>query len=423
MTLTEPPAPPVATPALDLDFVRAQFPALETPWALFDNAGGSLPARHVIDRVAGYMAKYPIQLGASYDLSRQAGEEFSAGRRVVAELFNCEHDELLLGASATALIGILARSLRPLWEAGDRVIVTSLDHESNVGAWRALEAGGIEVVEWKFDNETCELRLEDLEPLLNERTRLVAFTHCANVIGTIHDVRRFTDRIRAAGALSCIDGVAFAPHRRVDVRALGADFYSASLYKVYGPHVGALFGRRELFREARGQSHFFVPETELLAKLEPGRMSYELVAGLVGIGEYLRALEAHHGGDAQGSACFDSVFERIALHEEELVRPLLAFLHEVDGVRVLGEPGPERERRVPTVAFILRGQPANALTERLDGHRLAARYGHFYAYRAIEQLGLLDSGGVVRISLAHYNSPAEIDRLIGALEQELSELL
>ena len=402
---------------LDLDFVTAQFPALRSEWTLMDNAGGSAPCRQVIERVRDYMERLPVQLGASYGLSLEARAAVEAGRVAAATLVGAQADELLLGASSTVLLQQLATALRAGWSEGDEVIVTNLDHEANVGPWRKLERGGIVVREWRIRRETQTLHLEDLEPLLNERTRLVAFTHCSNVVGTILDVAAIAARIRAAGALSCVDGVAFAPHRRVDVKALGVDFYVASLYKIYGPHLGLLFGRREHLLAAKGQNHFFVSEESVPAKLEPGNVCFELAASLVGILEYARALGAQHGLgqvlDLEGS------FGLIAEHEEELVRPLLAFLAEHPRVRLYGLSEARADARVPIAAFTVLGRQSSELPPLLERRSLAVRFGHFYAYRLIRDLDLLEREGVVRVSLAHYNTPEEVARLIEALGDSL----
>jgi cysteine desulfurase family protein (TIGR01976 family) len=407
--------------AFDLAFARSHFPALREDWALFDNAGGSPPLRGVIDRVGDYMSRWQVQHGASYAVSAHATELFAGAHRAMAELVNAAPDEIVLGASTTANVRLLARALRPRFGPGDEIVVTDLDHEANVGAWRELEADGVRIREWRFDRATCELTLEGLEPLLGPRTRLVCFTHCSNVVGTVHDAAAFVRRIHAAGALACVDGVAFAPHRRVDVKEIGADFYLVSLYKVFGPHLGLLHGRREVLLECRGQNHFFVPEHEVPYKLEPGSVPHELAAALPAIAEYLLALDAHHGGDAgtPDAQRYERAFARIARHEAVLVAPLLAFLEARPGVRVLGVRNADPDRRVPTVAFTVAGRGASEVPLALDTQGIAIRHGHFYAHRAIAALGLLDCGGVVRVSMAHHNTPAEVGRLLGALERIL----
>lgn len=404
------------SPRLDLDFVRAHFPALRTDWALMDNAGGSAPCRQVIERVTEHLSRRPVQLGATYELSVHAQEAVDAGRAAAATMMNADAGEVVLGASSTALARTLARALRPLWREGDRVIVTDLDHETNIGGWRALEGSGIELVEWPFDRETCALRMEDLEPLLTERTRLVAFTHCANVVGQIHDARAICERVHEAGALTCVDGVAFAPHRRVDVKALDTDFYFFSFYKTYGPHLAALYGKREQLLALRNQNHFFVGEDEVPYKLEPGGVNHELVASLPGILEYHEALDARHDGGPGSGGLLERTSALFAKHEMDLARPLLAFLDEHPRVTLYGSAVPDPAKRVPTIAFSVEDTDSSAITAALDEHRLAARYGHFYAYRAIERLGLHERNGIVRVSLVHYNTPGEVLRLVETLD-------
>lgn len=405
----------------DLEFARSQFPALSDEWALFDNAGGSPPLGGVIERVRDYMSRWQVQLGASYHLSATATELVAEGHRAMARLVNAGPDEIVLGPSSTMNVRILARALRPLFAPGDEIVVTNLDHETNVGAWRELEAEGLRIREWKFDPGTLRLTLEGLEPLLNGRTRLVCFTHCANVVGSIHDAAAVVRRAHQAGALVCVDGVAYAPHRRVDVKALDADFYFLSAYKVFGPHLGMLYGKRELLKKTRGVKHFFIGEDEVPYKLEPGNVVHELAAALPAIPEYLLALDERifGAGSLNEQARFNRVFGAIAEHEASLAAPLLDFLKTRRGVRILGESTADPAFRVPTVAFVLEGRHSGEIPALLDPRKIAIRFGHFYAYRAMEALGLHERGGEVRVSMAHYNTPAEVSRLIAALDAAL----
>ncbi len=405
----------------NLEFVRSHFPALSDDWALLDNAGGSPPLRGVIERVRDYMSRWQVQLGASYPLSATATEMVAEGHRAMARLVNAGPDEIVLGPSSTMNVRILARALLPMFSPGDEIVVTNLDHETNVGAWRELEAEGLRIREWQFDSGTLRLTLEGLEPLLNDRTRLVCFTHCANVVGSIHDAAAMIRRVHQAGALACVDGVAYAPHRRVDVKALDADFYFLSIYKVFGPHLGMLYGRRELLRKARGVKHFFIGEDEVPYKLEPGNVVHELAASLPAIPEYLLALDERlfGAGALSEQARFDRVFGAIAGHEASLAAPLLDFLKTRSGVRILGERAADPALRVPTVAFVVEGRHSGEIPPLLDPQKIAIRFGHFYAYRAMEALGLHGRGGEVRVSMAHYNTPAEVARLIAALDRAL----
>jgi cysteine desulfurase family protein (TIGR01976 family) len=397
--------------------VRAQFPALTTPWALFDNAGGSVPLAGVIDRIAGYMRHYGMQLGASYPLSVEAAALVAAGHRAAERLVNARPGEVVLGASTTTNLRMLARALRPLFVPGDEVVVTNLDHESNIGPWRALAADGIVVREWRMRLATHALHADDLDLLLGPRTRLVCFTHCANVVGTLHDAAGLVARVHAAGALACVDGVAVAPHRLVDVQALGADFYALSLYKLFGPHLALLYGRHDLLRRAHGQYHFFHGEDELPYKFEPGGVAHELAVSLPALLDYLLDVESrlHGAGTGDERARLARVFEAFQSHEAALTAPLIEFLRGCSRVRILGEPTADPTDRLPTVAFTVQGRMASAVSAEVERARVAIRHGHFYAHRAIEALGLLGSEGVVRVSMAHYNTPAEVQRLIEAL--------
>jgi len=399
---------------LDLDFVRAQFPGLQTDWTLFDNAGGSVPLGRVIDRIQDYMRTCMVQLGASYALSIEASKRVAAGHDAAEQLFGAGKGEVVIGSSSTVLTRLAAAALLPRWQPGDEIIVTDLDHEANIGAWRNLEAAGLVVREWQCDAATHALRVDDLEPLLNERTRLVAFSHCSNLVGEIQDVAAISKRVHQAGALVYVDGVAYAPHRRVDVKALGADLYVASLYKVYGPHMAALYIGKDLLAQVTPQNHFFIGNEEGTYKLEPGNVNHELTSSLPGVVDYLQELDRHHGG--VGS--IDGAFQRIAQHECQLAAPLLRYLDEHPRVRLLGRAVAD-EWRAPTISFVPLDQRAAEIPARLDEQKVAIRWGHFYAHRFCTRFGLHQGGGVVRASMVHYNTLAEVDRLIAALDSVL----
>jgi cysteine desulfurase family protein (TIGR01976 family) len=413
---------------LDLPFVRAQFPALSEhwpDWALLDNAGGSVMARQVQARIADYMGRYMVQLGASYALSQDATAIVREAHAAAELLIGAQPGEVAIGPSTTSHAKTLAAALRPRWREGDAVVISELDHEANIGPWAALSASGIEVRTWRLRPETADLELDDLDALLDERVRLVCVTHCANVVGRIHDIPAIAERVHAAGAELCVDGVAYAPHRLVDVAALGADYYLLSLYKVYGPHLALLWGRRALLERAAGQNHFFIGEHELPYKLEPGNANHELCAGIPGILAYLQAVDAHHSGAdtaataAPSRASLARSFALFGAHEAALAGRLLEFLRSKPGVRVLGPQTGDPDQRVATIAFCVAGRKASEIPPRLDPAKLAIRWGHFYAVRAIEALGLAEADGVVRVSMVHYNTMAEVERLIAALDQLL----
>lgn len=405
---------------LEVEFARSFFPALATDWALLDNAGGSVAARPVIDRIRGYMSRYQVQLGATYPLSREAAELVNEGRAAAATLVNADPGEIVFAQSTTVNTIIMAAALGENLQPGDEVIVSNLDHESNVGPWLALESRGVVIREWKFRPDSVTLEADDLDALLNERTRLVCFTHVSNVVGAIHDVAEITRRAHAVGAKVFVDGVAFAPHRRVDVKALDVDFYALSFYKVYGPHFAMVYGRRELLEQAKGQSHFFIGEESVPQKLEPGNPPYELCASLPGILEYLDALDERHfdNSPTDQTGRIARVFGLIAQHEQALAEPLIDFLDQRPGVRIIGPPAAHQAVRVPTIAFTVEDKIASEVVTLLEEKQLALRFGHFYAYRPMRDLGILE-GGVVRASMVHYNSINEIERLVAALDEIL----
>ncbi len=420
---------------LDLDYVRGQFPTLSAhpDWSFMDNAGGSLPLRGVIDGVADCLARWPVQLGASYEVSAEATRRFAEAHATMEAWIGAAPGSVVLGPSTTRNLHMLAAALRPLWREGDEVIVTNLDHEANIGPWRRLAATGIVVREWRVHPESARLELDDLDALLSERTRLVALTHCSNIVGEIVDIAEVARRVHQAGpsgdgvsedgvmagAKVCVDGVAYAPHRCLDVTVWDVDFYAFSLYKTYGPHLALLYGKPELLRAARNQNHFFYEEDQVPGKFEPGNVSHELVAALPAIPHYFEQLASRHGLAGAGGA--DTLIRK---HEAQLASRLLDFLTSRSNVRVLGPTTADPDVRVPTLAFLLedaagRARKSSDIPPLLDREHIAIRWGDFYARRLMQDLGLLEQDGVVRVSLVHYNTLDEVDRLVEVLERVL----
>ncbi len=401
---------------LDLEWVRRQFPGLDDDLVFFENAGGSLPARAVVDRAHRYLADEMVQLGAAYPRSARATALVDAGKRAAEALLGAPEGSVALSASTTMAFYILSHAVAGAIREGDEVVITEVDHESNRGAWiRMAAARGATIREWKLDRDAHALTAEGLDAALTSRTRLVAFTHCANVVGTIHDAAGLVARIHDAGARAVVDGVAFGPHRRVDVQAIGADAYACSLYKIYGPHLGALYVGDELRAELSNQNHAFLAGTGMY-ELMPGNVSHELAACLPGIVDYLTALDAHHGG----AGTLEGAFARIADHEARLAARLLEGLAAIEGVRIFGCPAPDRALRVPTVTFVAEGRASGPIAEALGARGVAIRAGHFYARQAMGALGVDPEDGVLRASLVHYNAEGEVDRFLGALREELS---
>lgn len=407
---------------LDLDFVRSLYPETCWDWAFFENAGGSYVPKSVIERMTGYMTETQVQPGASYPASALAAERMAAGRRMMAEMINADIDEITTGASTGMNIYILAQALRPLWSEGDEVIVTELNHETNSGPWRRLAEFGIKTVEWPVDPETGDLDIDALDGLLSERTRLVAFPHVSNVTGTINDVAAITAKVHEAGAMVCVDGVAYASHRAIDVKAWDVDFYGFSFYKIYGPHLGCLYGKRDRLLEARGQYHYFIDEDQIAAKLNPAGPNHESIACLAGIGEYFEALADHHSNSPANSfhGRVAAVFDLFTAHEETMAVKFADFLKSKPSVRIIGRATGNAAERATTFSFTVQGRRSGEIPPLLEPDRIAIGNGHFYAKRLVEAVGIEDADdGVVRCSMVHYNTMDEVDRLIASLDKVL----
>jgi len=406
-----------AAPALDLVALRAEFPALAQDFVFLDNAGGSQVLARVADRVRDYLLTSSVQLGASYVHSQAAGAKVLQARQSVARLINAAHDEeVVMGGATTALLFQLIQAILPQVRPGDEVILTNTDHEANIGAWLRLQAAGATVHFWNVNPQTLELDLADLERLLSPRTTWVALTHASNVLGTVNPVAEVAQRVHRVGARLCVDAVAYAPHRLVDVQASGADVYVFSFYKVFGPHYAVLWGRRELLLQLASLNHYFITPDTLPYKLQPGNVNYELSYGCIGISDYLEAVGTALGAQGNARSRMQHAFDAFERHEDALAEQLLAYLRSKTGVRIVGRPHAGDGLRVPTVSFVVRGAMSEAIVLHTDGAGIGIRFGDFYARRLIEALGLHARGGVVRVSIAHYNTVKEIDHLIKHLD-------
>lgn len=406
---------------LDLGYVRAQFPNLADGYAYLDNAGGSQVLGVVGDRVRDYLLTSSVQLGASYRKSGDALAKVLAARRSVARLINARHDEeVVMGGSTTLLLQLFCRAIEPSIKPGDEIIVTNTEHESNVGPWLGLERTGAKIVWWKVNRDSLDLELADLDRLIGPRTRWIALTHASNILGTVNPVEQVARRARQAGARLCVDAVAYAPHRLVDVQASGADAYVFSFYKVFGPHYAVLWAPRELLLELPSLNHHFIGRDVLPYKLQPGNVNYELSWGCTGISDYLVDIGRRLGINADERQCMAAAFSAFARQEDAIADRLLGYLRGRTDVRVIGRAGPADASRVPTISFVVAGRKSPDIVAQVDRHDIGIRFGDFYARRLIEDLELTTHGGVVRVSMAHYNTLDEIDRLIRAFDLVLN---
>lgn len=417
-------------------WVRTHFPALAGPTVYLDNAGGSQMPRVVADAMHRYVTTSFVQLGADYDASRRATATVANAHRFLKVFMNaCPPDlalqqgaglgEVIIGPSTSQLCRMLADCYARVLGQDDEVVVCETGHESNVGPWTGLADRGVVVKHWKVDPRTGAASMESLRDLLTDRTRVVTFPHVSNILGDVVDVPEVTRIVHDAGARVVVDGVAFAPHRAIDVASWGCDWYVYSTYKVFGPHAAALFGRFDALAELTGPNHFFVPRDDVPRKFELGGANHESCAGILALNEYLhqltgRALRADH---AHPAVQFDRVvvedaFALIEQWETALQERLMAYLLGHPRVRVIG-PAHARPTRVCTISFVHASKPSRQVAQHCNARGLGCRFGNCYAYRLCQALGLNPAEGVVRVSLAHYNSPQEVDRLIACLDEVL----
>jgi len=406
--------------ALDIDFVRAQFPAFAEPsladQAFFENAGGSYACAPVIARLERYYRERKVQPYGPYAASAAAGAEMDEARARLAALLGVAAEELHFGPSTSQNTYVLAQAFRGLLAPGDAIVVTDQDHEANSGVWRRLAEAGVEIREWRVDPGTGALDPDALDALLDGRVRLVAFPHASNIVGAVNPVAQIVAKVHAAGAVACVDGVSYAPHGLPDIGALGADIYLFSAYKTYGPHQGIMVVRRALAERLPNQGHFF--NASVAAKrLVPAGPDHAQIAACTGIADYTDALHARHFAEDPGPASRAAqVHDLQRAHETRLLAPLLDWLAGCRDLRLIGPA--TAEGRVPTVALAL-DRPGEAVAAPLAARGIMAGGGHFYAVRLLEALGIDPDHGVLRLSFVHYTHEDDVTRLIAALDTVL----
>ena len=375
----------------------------------------------VSDRIYDYMRRNQVQPGASYPASIEAKERIDRSHHQLAEMINANPREVIVGHSTTMNVYLLANAIRPLLKTGDEIVVTNLDHEANIGAWRRLEENGIVIKEWQINPDSADLGgPQKLESLLNDKTRLVCCTWCSNITGTINDIPEIAELTQSAGALLCVDAVAYAPHRALDFKGLNIDFLLFSLYKLYGPHLGVLCGKRERLHELKNQNHYFFTRSALPQKLQPGGYLHETAASIEGIVDYFDQVFKHHFKHSESpiNERYNKVFELITQHEDEIARPLMEYLNSKSNIRIIGLPEIDFRRRVPTISFVVEGKRHHKIAKKLGEKNIGIGSGDFYARRCIDALNL-GADGVIRVSMVHYNSSDEVSQLINALDEVL----
>jgi cysteine desulfurase family protein (TIGR01976 family) len=398
-----------------VDQVRADFPALQDEFIFFDNAAGAQSPRRVLDAVADHLLHRNVQRGGRYRHSQEVDETIVRARESVALLVNARHpDEISFGMNATSFMRLISLSIGQSLKERREIVVTDLDHEANVATWLALQREGAKIVWWKVRDDG-RLHTEDLSALLSPRARIVACTLASNAIGTIVDVAEVAKRAHAAGAELFVDAVHYGPHGTIDVQAFDCDYLVCSGYKIFSPHMGFLWGRRETLDSLPTFREDFVPDTTP-AKLEIGTYTYESVAGMDAAVRYLEDLgrRIHPAADSRRAAIVAGM-EAIRAYEAQLSCAMLDALANA-GATVYGLTAKEEvTRRTPTLCFNLPGVSPARVTEELARQNIGVRDGHMYSPRLIQRLGLSKESGAVRASLVHYNTVEEVRRFGSAL--------
>jgi cysteine desulfurase family protein (TIGR01976 family) len=393
-----------------VDEIRGEFPGLADDWAPLDGAAGTQVPAAVIEAIAAALRDGMANVHGAFAASERSTAIVEATRIAVADLVNGTPDGVVLGPNMTTLTFHVADALSRAWSDGDEIVVTSLDHDANIRPWviAAQRAGA--TVRWaEFDPETGELEAQRFDEVIGERTRLVAVTAASNAIGSRPDVRAIAERAHAAGALVYVDGVHATPHVATDMRALGADFYVFSTYKLFGPHAAALVADPALL-ERMTPAKLAPASDDVPDRFERGTPAFELLAGMTAAIDWLAGLT-----DA-GAARRDRLIAVLTAVEEYLaglLRRALDGLASIDGVRVLPAPA----RRTSTLSFVVAGHTPLAVAEHLARRRVSVWNGDNYAYELMGRFGLRDAGGAVRASLVLYNTAADVDRLLQAVAE------
>lgn len=412
-----------------IDWVRAQFPSLAQnvngfPAAFLDGPGGTQVPQAVIDAISGYLTHDNANTQGAYATSRRTDVMIAGARSAMADYLHCDADEVVFGANMTALTFMMSRALGREWGPGDEIVLTWLDHDANFSPWKALEERGVKVNVVDVNHADCTLNMADFAAKITPKTRLVAVGYASNAVGTVNDVRAVIRLAHAAGALTYIDAVHYTPHGAIDVRALDTDFLVCSTYKFFGPHMGVLYGKREHLK--RYTPYKVRPLTnDIPNRWEHGTLNHECIAGITACVDYLAELgrKVQPGAGSRREALL-AAYAAIEGYEHGLMERFLVGCAAIPGCKVYGVTAPAQfGRRCPTVALRIEdGAGANRpgcspleLATKLGEQGFFLWDGNYYALNLTEQMGVEPSGGFLRVGLVHYNTMAEVERLLAAL--------
>lgn len=406
----------------NIEAVRAQFPALSLqdhsgPRVYFDNPAGTQVPQKVIDRTVECLVQKNANLGGYFKTTVDAEALVNDAHQACADFYNAASaEEIVFGQNMTTLTLHFSRCLGKQFKKGDEIILSRMDHDANVAPWLLLADDLGLVVRWMdFDPETYEFPADALTKVLSSKTKLLAMGMASNCTGTVNDVAAFAREAKAAGAIVYLDAVQYAPHYALDVQALGADIVVSSAYKWFGPHQGILWGRKSLLQETFGYKVRPVGN-DLPGKFETGTLSHEGMAGCLGAVEYLESL----GTGPSRRAKIVSAWDQLARYECGITLQLIDGLRKVKGLTIRGVTSANAmHRRVPTVSFTIDGVRPENLARHFSGDNIFVWSGHNYALEPINRMGLMDKGGVLRVGLAHYNTAAEVEQLLGSLTRAM----
>jgi cysteine desulfurase family protein (TIGR01976 family) len=408
---------------LDPQTVRSQFPSLDRPAVFFDNPGGTQIAKHSLDRLNRYLIECNANHEGAFATSIASDAVLDEAHQAMADFYNASSpQEIVFGNNMTTLTLHISRSISREWKEGDEIVVTRLDHDANVTPWvLAAQDRGVQVIWVDFDVEDGTLKLDELQKALERKPRLLAVGYASNSLGTINPLEKIVRMAHEAGAQVYIDAVQYAPHGPIDVQKLDCDFLVSSAYKFFGTHAGILYGKRELLEELF--AYKVRPATnELPGKFETGTQNHEGIAGVLGAVEYFEWIGKEFGGNYTEELAKDGYQGRrlelkkamtaIHAYERELSRTLLSALESVPRLRLYGLTDPDRlEERVATFSFRLRDMHPRAVAEKLAEDGIYVWDGNYYALNVSERLGVEETGGMVRVGAAHYNTLEEVERL------------
>lgn len=410
----------------DVSLVRENFPGLKRTKngqsvAFLDNPAGTQIARSVVERMTETMFYKNANLGGTFDTSIEAVATMEAACRAGEIFVNARHHgEVFFGQSMTSVTFMMSRSIGAAFQAGDEIVLSRMDHDANVAPWLMLaEDRGLTIRWLDFSPDTFEFELDDLKSLLNERTRLVAVNYASNVTGTINNVAAITRMAKEAGALVYVDAVQFAPHGLIDVQALDCDFLVCSAYKFFGPHYALFWGRKELLEKLRAYKVRAASE-QLPWRFINGTTNREEVTGVHAAIDYIASLGQTFGSTHSDAGLRERLaagFKVMKSHDDMLAARLIEGLRGSNRVRVLGITDPSAfDRRLSTVTFTTEGKHPDDIAKFFAANGIQVWSGHNYALEANRRLGVLDSGGGVRVGPVHYNTPEEIDRVVETLD-------